>query len=267
MALTKPLPPLWGLFLCLAGSLPMPPQQAMAADSLERSLTEQRGIQWEAAQAQQRIDALDDESRRMLMEYQAIQDELDNLNKYNRQMSRMLAAQETEITDLETQAREVEVTRQRILPLMLEMLNTLERFVSADTPFLVGERALRLKGMRKLLDEPKHGLEEKYRRILEAYSVEADYAYGIEAYSGKLNLNGEPDGHGQTVDYLRLGRTGLYWLSLDRKHAGLWDPRTDRWHDLPDEDHAAIERAIRMARKQAPPDLLRLPVRAAALMP
>ncbi len=106
MALTKPLPPLWGLFLFLAGSLSIPPQQAVAADSLERSLTEQRGIQREAAQAQQRIDALDDESRRMLMEYRATQDELDNLNKYNRQMNRLLAAQEPET------ARLVEPSRQ-----------------------------------------------------------------------------------------------------------------------------------------------------------
>ena len=100
-------------------------------------------------------------------------------------------------------------------------------------------------------------------RILEAYRIEADYAYSIEAYTGSLGRNG--DSH--TVDFLRLGRSGLYWLSLDRTRAGLWDPRTDRWLDLDASYAGPIEHSIRVARKQAPPELLRLPVWTAGPMP
>ncbi len=262
-ALTKPSPPPRGRFFFLCGCMLWAGQALYASGPLDRALDRQQQIQQQAVHSQQRIEGLDDESRRLLEEYRALQAQLDNLEKYNTQMGRMLAAQETEIDDLETQTREVEVTRRRILPLMLEMVDALEDFIAADTPFLARERGLRLSGLRELLDDPDSGLAEKYLRILEAYRIEADYAYSIEAYSGEL----ESDGESRTVDYLRLGRTALYWLSLDRSRAGLWDPRTDRWITLDDNYPSAVDRAIRVARKQAPPELLQLPVPAVAPLP
>ena len=246
------------LFLCFC--LLLTGRQLRAADTLDRAFTEQRRIQKEAVQSQQRIDEMDDESRRMLEEYRVIQAELDNLETYNSQMQRMVSAQENSIADLEAQIREVDETRRRILPLMVEMVQALEQFVSADTPFLPNERELRLRGLRELLDDPESGLAEKYQRLLEAYRIEADYAYSIEAYTDELILEGEA----LTVDYLRLGRTGLYWLSLDGSRASLWDARNGRWLSLNSTHSSDIEQAIRVARKQAPPELLRLPVPAAA---
>lgn len=227
-----------------------------AADALDRVLAQQQRIQQDAIRSQQRIDGLDDETRRLLEEYRGIRADLDNLRKYNEQLSRMVVAQEAEIADLEAQVSEVEVTRRRILPLMVEMVGALQQFVAADTPFLPQERGLRQQGLQELLDAPDSGLAEKYRRILEAYRIEADYAYSIEAYTGELSLQDQT----RTVDYLRLGRTGLYYLSLDRQSAAVWDPRQDLWHPLGAEHLDDIERAIRVARKQLPPELLTLPV-------
>ena len=233
------------------------------AEGVDRAFGEQRIIQQEAVRSQQRIDALDDQTRELLEEYRTLQAEADNLEKYNAQMRRMVAVQDSEIVDLETQARDVEQTRKRILPLMVEMVTALERFVAADSPFLVQERRLRLKSLRQLLDDPDSDLATKYQRILEAYRIEADYASSIEAYTGELALNGEQ----RTVDYLRLGRVGLYWLSLDHTQAGLWDARNDQWKVLDGAYTKAIEHAIRVARKQAPPELLRLPILAIESMP
>ena len=229
---------------------------ASSADSLDRAFGEQQRIQNDAVRSQQRIDDLDDESRQMLDEYRAIQAELANLERYNHQMQRLVSAQTREVADLEQQGRELDDTRRLVLPLMLDMLDALEAFIAADQPFLPDERRLRLQGLRELLDDPAADLAEKYRRLLEAYRIEADYAYHIEAYTGELRLNGQPI----TVDYLRLGRTGLYWISLDGRRAGVWDARHDRWHSLDAADLGDIEQALRVARKQAPPELLRLPL-------
>jgi hypothetical protein len=46
--------------------------------------------------------------------------------------------------------------------------------------------------------------------------------------------------------------------------AGFWNQRTNGWQLLPDEYGDALRRGIMIARKQAAPDLLELPVQAAA---
>jgi hypothetical protein len=256
------LPPLWGLLFFLCGGL-LEAQRPLLADPLQQALGEQRHIQQEAIQSQQRIDALDDDSRRLLEDYRAAQAGLGELQRYNAQMQRMVQTQQRGIADLGRQMDELEDTRRRILPLMLEMVDALERFIAVDTPFLGEERSLRLKGLRALMDAPETGLGEKFRRLLEAYRIEADYAYSIEAYTGELMLGEER----VTVDYLRLGRSALYWLSLDGGRSGLWDARNDRWRMLDPAHAAAIEQAIRVARKQAPPELLTLPLAAAGPEP
>jgi Protein of unknown function (DUF3450) len=105
-----------------------------------------------------------------------------------------------------------------------------------------------------MMDRSHVDLAEKYRRLLEAYQVEAEYGRTIEAYRGDLN------GKNQTVDFLRFGRLALYYLTLDRREAGYWDKRSNAWRPLPPEYRSAIEQGVRIARKQAPPDLLKLPV-------
>ena len=217
-------------------------------------------MQREAAASQQRIDSLDDDSQSLLEEYRATRTELDNLQGYNDQMSRMVAAQEQEIEALEGQLLEIEVTRQRILPLMVRMVEVLEQFIDLDTPFLPEERRLRLEGLKQLLDNPRVGLAEKYRRILEAYRVENAYAYNIEAYAGELSSDPKGEGTARTVDFLRLGRVGLYYLTFDHAEVGYWDATADLWQPLDESWLHSIEQGIRVARKQAPPELIRLPV-------
>ncbi len=226
------------------------------AASLTTALEQRQATQKEAVASQQRIDTLDDESRAMLEDFRDAREELDNLQGYNTQMSRMAIAQEQEIVGLEEQLQEIEVTKRRILPLMVRMVEVLEQFIELDSPFLPQERRLRLEGMKELLDDPRAGLAEKYRRILEAYRVENAYAYNIEAYAGDLTL----DGRTRTVDFLRLGRVGLYYLTFDQAEAGYWDPLVDSWKPLDESYRHAIEQGIRVARKQAPPELIKLPV-------
>ena len=64
------------------------------------------------------------------------------------------------------------------------------------------------------------------------------------------------------MDFLRLGRLGLYYLTLDESEAGYWDKREQRWQVLDDSYRSAILQGLRIAKKQAAPDLLQLPVSA-----
>jgi hypothetical protein len=141
---------------------------------------------------------------------------------------------------------------------MLRMLSWLEEFVAMDIPFLPEERGLRVRQLQALMDRADVSVGEKYRRVLEAYQIEMEYSRTIEASRGEL----AGDAQTRTVDFLRIGRVGLYYLTLDRTEAGFWNPATGRWELLPEHDIQAIRDGLRIARKQAAPDLLRLPVSA-----
>ena len=97
-------------------------------------------------------------------------------------------------------------------------------------------------------------LAEKYRRVLEAYQVETEYGRTIEAYQDEIVLEDAT----RTVNFLRIGRVGLYYLTLDGKEAGVWE---QGWHTLDDGYRQAIDKGLKVAKKQLPPDLLVLPLK------
>jgi hypothetical protein len=99
---------------------------------------------------------------------------------------------------------------------------------------------------------------EKYRRILEAYQIENDYGRTIESYKGELETGGET----RTVNYLRIGRVALIYQTLDEKEAGAWIKEKGEWLELPNTYRTALRKGFRIARKQAAPDLLRVPIAA-----
>ncbi len=99
-------------------------------------------------------------------------------------------------------------------------------------------------------------LAERYRRIIEAYQIEAEYGQTIEAYEGPIVI----DDRELTVDFLRVGRIALYYLSLDRAEGGIWNPAQKRWDRLAENYLDDLDLAVRMARKQAPPNLMDLPM-------
>lgn len=239
------------LFLC-AGGVP----GAEAADALDRSLELSQGGNLQEQRTQQRIDDLSQQTRVMLEEYQQLSRELDALTAYNDQLERIVASQEEEKASITRQTREIDLTQQEILPLMLRMIDELERFIKADTPFLMAEREQRVALLRELIDRADVTIAEKYRRVLEAYRIEMDYGRTIEAYHDELEVNDTR----RTVDMLRVGRTGLYYQTLDGKHSGYWDRDSRGWAALSGSERLAIRQGLRVARQQVAPELLRVPV-------
>lgn len=205
---------------------------------------------------QNRVNALDDETREMLNEYRQTMSQITDLGAYNEQLERLVATQRVEIADYERQFQDIEITKRRILPLIVRMIEVLGEFVDIDIPFLEGERSMRIAELNNLMARPEVPTSEKYRRTTEAYQIELEYGHTIEAYEGEMDMSGEA----RTVNFLRYGRLGLYYMTLDGLEIGYWDTQQDRWLALDDEYRQSLDRAIRIARKQLPPDLTRLPV-------
>jgi hypothetical protein len=227
-----------------------------AQQAVQEAVDTQREAQAASVEVQERINALDDQTREMLNEYRDTMAQVNDLLAYNQQLERLVATQNVEIADFERQFQEIETTKRQILPLIIRMLEVLEEFVAIDMPFLPEERNLRIEELRKLMERPDVLTSEKYRRVTEAYQIELDYGHTIEAYEGEIDV----DGQAKTVAFLRYGRLGLYYMTLDGQTIGHWDTEQDAWVELDAEYRASLDRALRIARKQLPPDLTRLPV-------
>jgi hypothetical protein len=154
---------------------------------------------------------------------------------------------------------QVSVIERQITPLMLRMVTGLEQFVALDVPFLLEERKDRVAKLRAMMERADVTSSEKFRRVLEAYQVEVEYGRTIEAYPALLTVAGQE----REVDFLRIGRLELMYVTKDGKMAGIWEKETKQFKDLPDTNISQINKALRIARKQLAPDMLTLPINAA----
>ena len=232
------------------------PNAVPGAGKLEQAIEEGVSQNADAAQVQKRIDQLDDETHRMLQEFRQNTRNAEVLKQYNDHLNRLLESQEKEKLSFENQLREIEVTQREIVPLMTQMLGTLETFVSYDLPFLPEERKQRIGHLKEMMVRADVTNAEKFRRVLEAYQVEADYGRTIEAYRANLTL-GDGD---RPVDFLRLGRVSLYYQTLDGSETGTWNPVSKQWEKLSGEYNRSVRDGLRVARKEAAPNLLTLPI-------
>ena len=230
---------------------------AQAADPVGQALNATVEANRAARASQSRIDALDDQTRQMLERYRAASWQSQQLKVYAEQLEELASGQEAERDSLSRQLAEVDRTERELLPLMLRMAQGLESIVTDDLPFLQQERRDRIAGIKRLMADPSATNPDKFKRILEAYQIEAEYGRTLGAERTQIE--------NRSVDVLRVGRTALYYLSIDGRDAGWWNPATKHWEKLDGGEIAQIRRGLRMARETLAPDLLRLPVPTASL--
>ncbi len=237
----------------LAWMLGMTP---LAWAQVEETLETQRQAQQAAAAAQARMDALDEETRRLLERYRQLEQERARLARYHDQVARLVRNQEAEILALQGELEELAVTRREILPLMQRMHRTLAEVVAADLPFLPNERQARVTALAALLEDPEAPLPDQFRRLMEAYQVEAGYGRTLEVRERTVELAGGS----RTVEVLRVGRLALFYRTLDGREVGRWDAEARRWVALPEVYREPLGRAFAVARKQAAPELITVPL-------
>lgn len=233
-------------------------QAAGNKQKLKSAVGVQESTEKAAIASQKKIDSIADQTDRMLTEYKLAMRQYDALKGYDDQVARIVESQNEELATIDQQLLEIDTTNQGVIPLMERMVATLEKFVSLDVPFLPEERAKRIADLKVLLDRADVTVSEKYRRIMEAYQVEMEYGRTIEAYTAELDASGQK----RSVDFLRIGRMTLIYQTLDKKETAVWDNKKRAWQVLPEEYRKPVMEGLRIARKQAPPDLIKLPVAA-----
>jgi chromosome segregation ATPase len=227
---------------------------AQQQGTVKNAINEQVGTEQAAKQTQDKIDGLDDETRKGIQEYRALIQENDSLKRYNDQLALQIKSQEEEMQNIATELSTIEQTSREIVPLVQKMLTTLGEFVKLDLPFAAEERAKRIASLNEMMGRADVSIAEKYRRIVEAYQIEMEYGRTIEETEEKVG--------DKTVQMLRVGRIALLYQSLDGNETGYWDVDQKKW--VEDNSYRdAVRRGIKIAKKQGAPDLLIVPVHAA----
>lgn len=206
--------------------------------------------------AQEKIDKLDAESKKLTNEYKDTVVEYEILNRYDNQLQKITESQAEEIKNLVNQIDSLDETNKYVLPLLERMVFTLRDLIELDIPFLLDERILRLEELESILYQANFSTAEKFRKIYEAYQIENEYGRTIEAYSGNININGV----NLAAQFFRLGRLNLFYMTPDQDETGYWNKDTNSWLHLGGKYSDEIDSALKVAYKQAPPDFITLPV-------
>ncbi len=226
---------------------------------LEKAIDSRINAQTEAIKSQSKVDSLVEQTRDIVQQYRDTIRKSDSLQTYNDQLAKLVKSQNESLASIQRQLDNAEETQRSIVPLMLNMIDTLDKFIALDMPFLKTERNERIALLKSMMDRSDVTLPDKYRRIMESYLIELEYGRTIESYSETVAMNGQE----YTVDVLRVGRLSMTFQTPDGELSGVWNKVSRKWEELSDNYNRSIKLGLQVAKKQAPPELIKLPVQVA----
>lgn len=214
-----------------------------------------------AQASQERINKVVESTRDISDEYRSINKEIDGLRVYNRLMTAQTDGQQATLDDIALSMDQVDLINRQIFPLMERMIDGLEQSIALDIPFVLEERTNRIAGLKETIARSDVSVAEKFRKVMEAYQIENDFGRTIEWYREEIEIPGQA-GIRRDMNFLRVGRIGLFFQSDDAKITGAWSQESGQYVLLDDEHRNEIKKGLRIARQQIAPDLLLVPVSA-----
>jgi FtsZ-binding cell division protein ZapB len=231
---------------------------AQADQTLDNILKEGQAMTTAGVQSQKRIDKLQEETSDLYQEFKAVNKEIEGLRVYNRQLQKQIDNQQKVLSDLSRSIDQVTVRERQMQPLILRMLDSLEQFVALDAPFLQEERQERIAQLWSVQDRADVSVAEKFRQVLEAYKIEAEYGRNSLVYEDTLNIGGVD----KQVNMLMVGRVALVYQTKDKALTGVWDQENRTFVELEPGKYAnAVANAIKVA-DGGVPEMMRLPIAA-----
>jgi len=249
---------LWTIITC-AGAVSSLAFAQNAEQLLNAAIVEQAETDTDAQRSQLRVAQLSDEGSEYFGDYRVTLQQLERLKIYNDNLERLVRNQIREKTSIRRQLEDFTDVEQGVVPLMYELIASVKSFVRLDMPFSHKERSDRIQRLEDNMDRSDLTVSEKYRQIMDAYQIEVSFGRNIETYPATLEF----DGVDRKVDILRVGRILLAYQTSDQSLTGHWDKEQGKWLELDDEFRRSVADGIKIAKKQAAPTLLKLPISAA----
>jgi hypothetical protein len=183
---------------------------------------------------------------------------VEGLKVYNDQLAKQLEAQQGAKNEIRTSIAQSKDLGPQVVPILNKMLAALEQFIKTDLPFHLDERLNSVSELKALMLNSEASTSDRFRNIMDIYSIETEYGNTYEAYPGSVDI----DGTDTPVDILRVGRLALYYQTKDQKNSGMWDRSSGSWTKLDDGYNRKVRKAIKVAAKTIAPELMSLPISA-----
>ncbi|MFO7648587.1 MULTISPECIES: DUF3450 domain-containing protein [Halomonas] len=241
----RPRSLLWGVALCLLVA-------PASADALQQQAEGQRT----QAELESRIEAADDDVRERLEELRRLERETRQLSARSDELAPRLERQAEALDRREAALATLGETREALPDLQRRLVERLARWVDRDLPFLVEERRARAASLERSMGDPDASAAERLASVLAAWRTELDYGREFDAWRGTLE-EGETR---REVEFLRLGRIGLYYLTPDSRQGGVWRAEEGRWVALDEPARRQLRHGLHIARDRRAPELLHLPL-------
>lgn len=213
-----------------------------------------------AQESQARVDAIVDDTDKVITEYKNVLKTVDGLKVYNAQMDRSIERQMQAMEELTENIKNVTNIKRQVEPLLVRMVDGLEIFINNDLPFQLETRLAGLERVKDLMTNPDIDASERFRTVFELYQVESDYGNVFQSYQETQTVNGDE----RIVDMLMIGRVALLYQTTDGLISGAYN-RDTRQFEIVDEGtyRKSIALAIGMAMaRQARDQLILLPISA-----
>lgn len=205
---------------------------------------------------QKQLDQWEQEKSGLVGEYEQLKQQQELLVATNASLITQDNAHQVILDDLLAQ-KEAHLNIQReMLPFLKEVHTSLEEMLANDPPFLQEERKNRLQKLASIMDDVEISIAEKYRKVMEALFVEAEYGNTIEVTQDKISLSGSE----VLADVFRLGRISLFALTLDHQSAGVFNVAENRWSPLAKEHLQSVVAAVEMGKKRRTVEVMSLPI-------
>jgi hypothetical protein len=192
----------------------------------------------------------------LLARYDALEEENKALRDQTEALRATTAAAGERVAAKEKQLADTRAINERMGPFLAETIGELRRLLDEGAPFLMEERRQRVDRLEALRDDPDVSLSEKYRKVMEALLVEAEYGCTLEVYRQAIVVENQP----LQAEILRLGRLALFYLTLDGGRCGLYNEAAAAWQPLPDARRAAVAKAMDIGAKRQAAELLDMPL-------
>ncbi|MEH0019513.1 MAG: DUF3450 domain-containing protein [Desulfobacter sp.] len=198
----------------------------------------------------------DEERSRLAALYDRVKAENEQLTAERDRLLSRAATLDTVNRALVAEKAAAERIRSEMPPYLNAVQERINALIASDSPFLSRERTTRMSKLSGVLDDLEISVAEKYRKTMEALFIEAEYGNTVEVYQEKIMMAGSE----VLGNIFRLGRVSLFFLSLDRETAAVFDVASGQWMSLENDAVQAIAGAVSMAAKHRPMEVISLPV-------
>ena len=206
-------------------------------------------------QTQKVVDEWDAEEKQLLEKINRNERALKRLAWERKKAGEYLATLEKKIVELREKAAEMEKINAELLPILDGGLKKLAAFVHGDLPFNKIERIKRIEDTAHALNDYDVGLLTKTRTLFDEVAREVDFGYSVDVQEAEIEIDGRPT----CVRLLKVGRVGLYALTMDAENAYAWNARQNKYLPV-DSGVRAIEEAVQIVERIHIIELTRLPM-------